>query len=251
MANEGFLGKFSFGGERAATNDHPGVLLHLPLDKSASAALPVGTLMKGIDVLAASAVTGSSNSGVTSAKVNADTLKGKVSGAIGAYAFSYDGSDWKLSERRRRFRSTASRRKARPKTEIPSRLHCTWRTCFTLRIFPRTSGAEPRAIVDAPCDPTGEHGEKSALCIVHGTAKSRLLKTGTEAQPAPPKSRAGRARHIRRVVQKRPTRRNHYACISERLFPAGRHPDAQDHAHPENHGHGSVFHLPPHTSFPG
>ena len=51
MANEGFLGKFSFGGERAATNDHPGVLLHLPLDKSASAAIPVGTLMKGIDVL--------------------------------------------------------------------------------------------------------------------------------------------------------------------------------------------------------
>ena len=36
----------------------------------------------------------------------------------------------------------------------------------------------PVAVVDTPCDTTGADGEKSALCIVHGCAKVRLLKTG-------------------------------------------------------------------------
>lgn len=36
----------------------------------------------------------------------------------------------------------------------------------------------PVAVVDTPCDPTGETGETSALCVVHGGVKSRLLKTG-------------------------------------------------------------------------
>lgn len=36
----------------------------------------------------------------------------------------------------------------------------------------------PVAVVDTPCDPTGENGEMSALCVVHGCVKSRLLKTG-------------------------------------------------------------------------
>lgn len=40
----------------------------------------------------------------------------------------------------------------------------------------------PVAVVDTPCDPTGADGEKSALCIVHGCAKVRLLKTG-DGQP--------------------------------------------------------------------
>ena len=112
MANEGFLGKFSFGGERAATDDHPGVLLHLPLDESVKTAIPVGTLMKEVEVA------GSDPKDV-------------------AYA-PYLSTD---------------------------------------------SDARPRAVVDAPCDPTGEHGEKSALCIVHGTVKTRLLKTG-DGKPA-------------------------------------------------------------------
>ena len=107
MANEGFLGKFSFGGERAATNDHPGVLLHLPLDESVKTAIPVGTLMKEVEI--------------------ADSDPKDV-----AYA-PYLSTD---------------------------------------------NDARPCAVVDAPCDPTGEHGEKSALCIVHGTVKTRLLKTG-------------------------------------------------------------------------
>ena len=30
----------------------------------------------------------------------------------------------------------------------------------------------------APCDPTGENGESSALCVVHGGVKNRVLTTG-------------------------------------------------------------------------
>lgn len=185
MANEGFLGKFSFGGERAATNDHPGVLLHLPLDKSASAALPVGTLMKGIDVLAAHAVTGASNSGVTSAKVNVDTLKGKVSGAIGTYAFSYDGSDWKLSGETATLSEYGVTPEGSPQNGDAITVTLYVEDVLYAPYLSADERAEPRAIVDAPCDPTGEHGEKSALCIVHGTAKSRLLKTG-DGKPAGP-----------------------------------------------------------------
>lgn len=49
--NEGFLGKHVLSGERAATGDHPVVLHHLPLSESAkSAAIPVGTVMKRVDV---------------------------------------------------------------------------------------------------------------------------------------------------------------------------------------------------------
>ena len=36
----------------------------------------------------------------------------------------------------------------------------------------------PVAVVDTPCDPTGEHGENSALCVVHGGVKHRVLTTG-------------------------------------------------------------------------
>lgn len=36
----------------------------------------------------------------------------------------------------------------------------------------------PVAVVDTPCDPIGETRETSALCVVHGGVKNRLLKTG-------------------------------------------------------------------------
>ena len=50
--NEGFLGKHTLSGERAATGDHPVVLHHLPLSASAKAAvIPVGTVMKRVDVM--------------------------------------------------------------------------------------------------------------------------------------------------------------------------------------------------------
>lgn len=48
--NEGYLGKFSFEGERAATDDHPVILHALPLDSSVTAKLDVGTLLKRVEV---------------------------------------------------------------------------------------------------------------------------------------------------------------------------------------------------------
>ena len=63
MANEGYLGKHTLSGERAATGDHPAVLHHLPLSASAKAAvIPVGTVMKRVDV---TETTGEGESAVT------------------------------------------------------------------------------------------------------------------------------------------------------------------------------------------
>lgn len=105
--NEGHLGKFSFGGERAATDNHPAVIHYLPLADSVTSALAVGTLLKKVPT--------------------EDSV---------AYA-PYLSTD----------------------TDAPC------------------------AVVDLPCDPTGEHGERSAACVVHGTVKTRLLKTGDDKAP--------------------------------------------------------------------
>ena len=116
--NEGFLGKHVLSGERAATGDHPVVLHHLPLSASAkAAAIPVGTVMKRVDV---TETTGEGESAVT-----------KVVGAAWEPLLSTDAA-----------------------TVVPV------------------------AVVDTPCDPTGDNGESSALCVVHGGVKYRVLKTG-------------------------------------------------------------------------
>ncbi len=105
MANEGFLGKHVLKGERAATDDHPVILHHLPLSgECRTAVIPVGTVMKRVE--------------------NDD-----------------DTAAWEP------FLST-------------------------------DDGAAPVAVVDNVCDPTGESAETSALCVVHGVVKARLLKTG-------------------------------------------------------------------------
>ena len=112
--NEGFLGKHILTGERAATDDHPVVLHHLPLSATGRAApLAPGTVMKRVDVMEGEG---------DSAKV------------VGAAWEPFLSTDAAL--------------------------------------------IAPVAVVDTPCDPTGADGEKSALCIVHGCAKVRLLKTG-------------------------------------------------------------------------
>lgn len=108
MANEGFLGKHSIGGERAATSDHQVVLHYLPLSEAARLkAIPVGTVLK------------------------------RVAGEDGAAVWE-----------------------------------------------PLLSSDEatvvPAAVVDSPCDPTGQSAETSALCVVHGGVKERLLKTGDD-----------------------------------------------------------------------
>lgn len=110
--NEGYLGKHVLKGERAASDDHPIILHHLPLSSTGkTAALAPGTVMK---------------------------------------------------------RVTESDRAA-------------WEP------FLSTDAATvlPVAVVDTPCDPTGAGGlpaELSALCIVHGCAKTRLLKTGDDKE---------------------------------------------------------------------
>ena len=41
----------------------------------------------------------------------------------------------------------------------------------------------PVAVVDVPCDPTGDNGDTTFTAVVHGTVKSRLLKTGDNEAP--------------------------------------------------------------------
>lgn len=116
MANEGFLGKHSIGGGRAATSDHQVVLHYLPLSEAARAkAIPVGTVLKRVDVT---------------------KTVGETSSVVGA----------------------------------------AWEPLLS------TDAATvlPAAVVDSPCDPTGESAETSALCVVHGGVKERLLKTGDD-----------------------------------------------------------------------
>ena len=93
--NEGHLGKYSFGGERAATDNHPAVIHYLPLAEGVTDPLAVGTLLKAVDVYGATATTGEDNTGVTAASVDAATFAAKAGKAVGAYAFAYD-SAWKL-----------------------------------------------------------------------------------------------------------------------------------------------------------
>lgn len=120
MANEGFLGKHSIGGERAATSDHQVVLHYLPLSEAARAkAIPVGTVLKRVD---ATETTGEGDAAVTT-----------VVGAAWEPLLSTDAAT-----------------------------------------------VMPAAVVDSPCDPTGESAETSALCVVHGGVKARLLKTGDD-----------------------------------------------------------------------
>lgn len=47
--NEGFLGKFGFSDERAATDDHPAVIHYLPLAATVTAKIAVGTLLRRVD----------------------------------------------------------------------------------------------------------------------------------------------------------------------------------------------------------
>ena len=118
--NEGFLGRHEFGGERAATDNHPPVIHYLPLDASVTSALAVGTLMKKVEI--------------TETEGEGDSAVTKTVGIAYAPYLSTD-------------------------TDAPC------------------------AVVDLPCDPTGERGEVSACCIVHGTVKRRLLVTGDGKEP--------------------------------------------------------------------
>ena len=102
MSVEGMLGKHVLNGERAATDDHPAVLHHLPLSETArEKEIPIGTVMK------------------------------RVAGAEGKVAYEpYLSTD--------------------------------------------EESVKPVAVVDDACDA----GDTSALCLMHGGVKLRMLKTG-------------------------------------------------------------------------
>lgn len=174
--NEGHLGKFSFGGERAATDNHPAIIHYLPLSEDVTAPLAVGTLLKTVDVYGASAAIGEESSGVTGASVDAATFATKVGSKVGTYVFSYD-SEWKLSGQS----ATLSEYGVTPEGSPSSGDTLTVTLVLSNVLytpFKYADTAEPCAVVDLPCDPTGKNGEKSAACVVHGTVKARVLKTG-------------------------------------------------------------------------
>ena len=102
MSVEGMLGKHVLNGERAATDDHPAVLHHLPLSETArEKEIPIGTVMK------------------------------RVAGAEGKVAYEpYLSTD--------------------------------------------EESVKPVAEVDDACDA----GDTSALCLMHGGVKLRMLKPG-------------------------------------------------------------------------
>ncbi|HJB64988.1 MAG TPA: hypothetical protein H9768_01715 [Candidatus Mailhella merdavium] len=179
--NEGHLGKFSFGGERAATDNHPAIIHYLPLSEDVTASLAVGTLLKAVDVYGASVVAGEESSGVTGASVDAATFSAKVGSKVGTYVFSYD-SEWKLSGQS----ATLSEYGVTPEGSPSSGDTLTVTLVLSDVLytpFKYADTAEPCAVVDLPCDPTGKNGEKSAACVVHGTVKARVLKTGDGQTP--------------------------------------------------------------------
>lgn len=179
--NEGHLGKFSFGGERAATDNHPAIIHHLPLAEDVTAPLAVGTLLKAMDVYGASAAVGEGNSGVTAASVNSETFAAKVGNKVGTHVFSY-ATAWKLAGQA----ATLSEYGVTPEGAPSSGDTLTVTLVLSDVLytpFKYADTAEPCAVVDLPCDPTGKNGEKSAACVVHGTVKARVLKTGDGQVP--------------------------------------------------------------------
>lgn len=180
--NEGHLGTFSFGGERAATDNHPAVIQYLPLAESVKAPIAVGTLLRAVNVYGATAAV--SGSGVTGATVKAATFANKVEGKTGKYEFSYDTS-WKLEQQEATIADygiEVSSGSATSGDKITVTL-----TVDGIDFAPlsSTDTAEPCAVADLPCDPTGEKGEKSVAAVVHGTVNTRLLKTSDNKAPTP------------------------------------------------------------------
>lgn len=179
--NEGHLGSFSFGGERAATDNHPAVIQYLPLDASVKSVLAVGTLMKSAQVFGAKAVKGGSNKGVTAATVDAKKFAAKVGNKPGTYVFKYQTEAWKLSGSD----ATIADYGVTPTGAPQDNDTITVTLSVDDVVYLPIAAVEdvPCAVVDLPCDPTGEKGEKSAACVVHGTVKTRVLKTGDNKAP--------------------------------------------------------------------
>lgn len=110
MANEGFLGRTTIKGERAATDDHPVIIHTLPLVAGLTHIMHPGAILKRVDI--------------------------EEDGKVVDYAYTPMAKD---------------------------------------------DTAQPCAVVDSPCDPTRE---SSAIAVVHGCVKARVLTLGIEA-PVP------------------------------------------------------------------
>lgn len=180
--NEGHLGTFGFGGERAATDDHPVILHYLPLAESVTAKLEVGVLLKASDVTGATATVGGENTGVTAVSVAAETFAGKVENAPGSYVFSHDGTDWKLSGGTVTITDYGISLTGSPASGDTVTVTLSVEDVVYAPLS-STDAEEPCAVVDLPCDPTGDKGEKSVAAVVHGTVKARVLKTGDNKAP--------------------------------------------------------------------
>ena len=178
--NEGHLGKYSFGGERAATDNHPAVIHYLPLAEGVAAPLAVGTLLKAVDVYGATATTGEENTGVTAASVEPATFAAKAGKKVGVYALAYD-SAWKLDGQEATLLDygislTGEAASGDTVTVTLTVEDVTYEPALS-------TDAEACAVVDLPCDPTGDKAETSAAAVVHGTVKTRILKTGDGQTP--------------------------------------------------------------------
>ena len=195
--NEGYLGKFTFEGERAATDDHPVILHALPLASTVTAAIPVGALLKKVDETiraatteSATATKGADNTGVSAATVTAATFKTAVSNKAGNYVFTHDGTGWKLAGQTVTLTDYGLAVTGTPASgdTVTVAFTAAVAAVVAANYAPLTAGdsAEACAVADKPCDPTGTHGEKSVIAVVHGTVKTRLLTAGgsaaTEAQ---------------------------------------------------------------------
>lgn len=204
MAAEGRLGGYTISGERAGTDEHPLIRKHLPIDTTVvTATLEPGVLLKEVAVTspveAVQAVTetatvtkGAGNTGVTAASVTAATFKTAVSNVAGTYAFGYDGTNWKLSETTVSLETYGVTLTGSPASgdtvSVVFTAAVAAKDATTVTVehayvpWAETDTVNPCAVVDDRFDPADE---TSAICIVHGCVKTRVLKVGATGTTAP------------------------------------------------------------------
>ena len=124
---------------------------------------------------------GAENTGVTAASVTLETLAAKVDNVPGAYVFTYD-SAWKLDGSPATITEYGVSLTGEPASGDTVTVTLAV-TDVTYEPVLAVDASEPCAVVDLPCDPTGESGEKSVAAVVHGTVKTRVLKTGDGVPP--------------------------------------------------------------------
>lgn len=204
MAAEGKLGGYKISGERAGTDEHPLIRKYLPIDTTVvTATLEPGVLLKETAVTnpveavqavteTATATKGAGNTGVTAVTVTAATFKAAVSNITGTYAFAYDGTNWKLSGTTVSMQTYGMTLTGTPASgdtvsvAFTAAVDAKDATTVTVEHsyvpWAETDTVSPCAVVDDRFDP---ESETSAMCIVHGCVKTRVLKVGATGTTAP------------------------------------------------------------------